>query len=123
MTTPMAEAIIAYSIAVGAASSRMNCLSGLAISGLGNVNMVFGFLAFGSYERREMGDQWFVGGRHRIIAQLGRPHPFELLLFPAFDKTFPAPADLERHEKVEVGIAVARKGQRREALLLDDDTQ
>src|SRR6202046_3709143 len=66
-----------------------------------------------------MRDQRFVGRRHRIVAQFGRPHPFELLSFPCLDEPFPASANIERHEQVEVKVEMARKGQGREALLLD----
>src|ERR1700722_544719 len=52
-----------------------------------------------------------------------RPYPFERLPFPRLDEPFPAPANIKRHEQVEVGIEVARECQWREALLLDDDTQ
>jgi len=70
-----------------------------------------------------MRDQRFVGRRHRIVAQLGRPRPFELLSFPRLDEPFQRRQNVERHEQVEVGVGMARKGQRREALLLDGDSQ
>src|SRR5580700_1917872 len=123
MATATPEAIIAYSIAVAPRSSRMKRTTDAMIGELRFCNIVSGLLPFGSYERRKMRDQRFVGGRHRIVAELRRPHPFEPLSLLRGNETFPAPADIERQEKVEVGIAAARKGQRREALLLDDDTQ
>ena len=51
------------------------------------------------------------------------PHPFELLRLLRLDESIPAPANIERHQQVEVGVEVARESQRCEALLLDDDSQ
>src|SRR5271170_6732164 len=50
-------------------------------------------------------------------------YPFELLPFPRLGDTRPAPADIERHQQMELGIKVTRECQRCEALLLDVDTQ
>src|SRR4029077_11652190 len=123
IATATPEAINAYSMAVAPRSSRMKPATAAMIGWLCFLNMVFGFLAVGSYERGEMGDQRFVGGRHRGVAGLLRAHPFVPLDLLCRERTFPAPADIKRHEQVKVGIEVARKGQRREALLLDDDAQ
>src|SRR6516165_7440273 len=68
-------------------------------------------------------NQRLVARRHRIVAQIARPHPRDLLRLPGRDKAVPAAANVKWHQQVEVGIEVARKGQRRQALLLDLDTE
>src|SRR6202522_1970727 len=52
-----------------------------------------------------------------------RPYPFQLLRLPPGDNSFPSAADIQWHQQVKVGIEVARKRQRCEALLLDGDSQ
>ncbi|VTZ61647.1 conserved hypothetical protein [Sinorhizobium medicae] len=68
-------------------------------------------------------DQWFVGGRHRIVAQRFGPHPFDGLAFAAFGETLVAAADVERHQQVKFVIAVARECERREARDLGADPE
>jgi len=64
-------------------------------------------------------DQRRIGGWHRIGAQIFGRHPFQCLIFPRLDKTAPAPANIKRHEKMEVWIGKARESERREAGFLD----
>jgi len=52
------------------------------------------------------------------LAQFVRPHPFQLLRLLGRDKPFPTPANIERHEQIEVGIKMARECQRRETIFL-----
>jgi hypothetical protein len=65
-------------------------------------------------------DQRRVGGGHRIGAEILGKNPLQRLIFARHDKTFPAAADIERHEKVEVGISEARESERCEARFLDN---
>jgi len=70
-----------------------------------------------------MRNQRYVGRRHLEIAQLVRPDPRKPLTFLSSDRSLPTPADIEGHQKMKVGIAVAREGQWREARLADDDSE
>jgi SAM-dependent methyltransferase len=71
----------------------------------------------------QMRDQRDIRSRHRIVAQLVRPHPGEVLAFPRDREAFPAPADIERHQQVEVLIGMAGEGQWREAGFLHGDPE
>jgi len=67
--------------------------------------------------------QRYVGGRHVVVPQPVRPDPGKSLSLLRGDDALPAPAHVERHEKVKVGIAVARKGERSETGFLDRNAQ
>ena len=70
-----------------------------------------------------MGHQRLVGGRHRVVPQAVWAHPRQLLAFQRRHRSLPTPADVERHQKMEIRIAVAGEGERREARFVDDDPQ
>ena len=76
-----------------------------------------------SQQRRQMRDQRLVRRRHRVVPKLVRPHPGEPAWPFARHLSLPAPADIERHQQMEVGIGVAREGQRRETGFPDDDSE
>ena len=61
--------------------------------------------------------------RHRVGSQVLRTHPFQRLAVERLNEALPAPADVKRHQEVEVGIGVAREGQRSEAVRLDRDSE
>lgn len=60
-------------------------------------------------------DQRHIRGRHRVVAEFVHPRPFERLPLAGLGRALPAAAGEERHEQVEIGVAVARKRQGREA--------
>ena len=70
-----------------------------------------------------MGYQRHVGGRHIVIAQTVRSDPGEFLPFLRGHGALPAPAHIERHEKMKVGVSMARKGERGDARLCDRNSQ
>ncbi len=77
-----------------------------------------------SQQCRQMGDERRIGRRHRIIPKLVRPAPRRAACDALrVTVSLPAPADIERHQKVEIRIGVARKGQGRKTGFLDDDSQ
>src|SRR5262249_34511655 len=76
-----------------------------------------------SQQRDEMSYQRHVGRRHLIIAQAVWSDPGEFLSFPWGHDALPAPAYIERHEKMEVRISVARRGGRADACLGDGNSQ
>jgi hypothetical protein len=71
----------------------------------------------------QVGDQRLVGRRHLVVAKLVRPDPGELLSLLGLNDALPAPANIERHQEMEIRIGVARKGKRREARLPDDNAE
>ena len=72
---------------------------------------------------RQMRDQRNVRGRHRIVAQLVRTHPCELLALAWRDGAFPFPADVKRHQQMEAVIAVTGERQWRKTRLFDLDPE
>src|SRR5712671_7149047 len=70
----------------------------------------------------QMRDQGNVCRRHRVVAQLVGADPGELLPLPRDHLAVPAPADVERHQKMKIIVSVAGKGQRGEAGLAHGDT-
>ena len=68
-------------------------------------------------------DQGYVGGRHFVLSQRVRPHPGELLTFGGDDGAFPTPADIQRHEKMKVRVAVAREGEGGKAIFANGYSQ
>src|SRR4051812_797940 len=76
-----------------------------------------------SQQRRQMGNQRHVGRRHRILLETVGPYPGEPLAFPGRHGALPAAAHIERHQQVEIRIAVAGESQRRQTGLLDHDAQ
>src|SRR5260370_41561056 len=70
-----------------------------------------------------MGYQRHVGGRHIVIAQTVGSDPGEFLSFLRDHGALPAPAHIERHEQMEVGVSMARKGERSDARLCDRNSQ
>src|SRR5271166_5871824 len=71
----------------------------------------------------EMGDQRRVRRRHRVASQVLRARPFQRLAVEWPHKTLPPPADIERHQEVEVFVGVAREGERGEAGRPDLDAE
>src|SRR5215471_12961844 len=65
--------------------------------------------------------QRHVGGRHLIIPQAIGSDPGKLLSLARSHDALPAPAHIERHEKMKVRICVAREGEWSEARLCDRD--
>jgi hypothetical protein len=80
------EAIIAYSIEVAPRSSRRKRPSTAKAARVEDLNMaslpLVGILA--SQQHHEVRDQRLVGGRHGVVAQVVRSHPFEPLPLPRF---------------------------------------
>src|SRR5580658_4661394 len=74
-------------------------------------------------ERGEVRYQRHVGGRHLVVPQPVRPDPGKPLSLLRGHDVFPAPAHIERHEKMKVWIAMAREGERSEAGFLDRNPQ
>jgi hypothetical protein len=70
-----------------------------------------------------MRDQRLVGRRHRVAAQSVRPHPGDSLALQRRCGTLPTPADVERHQQMEIGIGVAGERQRRKARRIYDNSQ
>src|SRR5215470_2257484 len=67
--------------------------------------------------------QRHVGGRHLVIAQTVWSDPGEFLSFLRGHGAVPAPAHVERHEQMKVGVSMARKGERCDARLRDRNPQ
>src|SRR5581483_6025379 len=59
-----------------------------------------------------MRNQRNVRWRHRIVAQSVSTNPSELLSLTRDHVAFPAPADIKRHQEMEIGIGVARESER-----------
>src|SRR5581483_1770632 len=74
-------------------------------------------------QRHQMRHQRLIGRRHRIIAQPVRAHPGELLPFLWHHRSLPAPADIERHQQMEIRIDVTGESERRQARFGDDDAE
>ena len=70
-----------------------------------------------------MSNQRYVGRRHFVLSQLVRLYPGELLTLGGNDGAFPTSADVQRHQKMKVRVAVARKGEGCEAVVADDYSQ
>ena len=80
--------------------------------------------AHGSAEKVDQGrDQWLIRRRHRQVTQGSGPNPAQRLAFERLGEPFPASADVERHQKVHVGVGMAGKGERRQAGLGHDDAE
>ena len=62
-----------------------------------------------------MGYQRHVGGRHIVIAQTVWSDPGKFLSFLRGHGALPPPAHIERHEKMKVGVFMAREGEGRDA--------
>ncbi len=60
-----------------------------------------------------------IGYARRIL----RENPFQPLVFPCGNKPLPSPADVQRHEKMKIGVGEARECQRRETGLFDLNPQ
>src|SRR5260370_30482552 len=69
----------------------------------------------------QMRDQGNVRCRHWILAQLVGADPGKLLPLPRDHLAVPAPADVERHQKMKIMVGVAGKGERGEARLAHRD--
>ena len=69
-------------------------------------------------------DQRHVGGRHRVVLELGRPHPGQLLALRSAS-TWPSQRrqTIERHQQMELLVGVRGEGEGREAGLLDVDAE
>src|SRR5436309_9223116 len=124
MVAPIPAAISAYSIAVVPLSSarkrRVRCPKQRSNS---IVISLAPCCASGSEQRRQVRHQRYVRRRHRVLTQPVRPHPGKSLAFFRGHRSVPSPAHIKRHDEVKIRIGVAREGERREACLLDDDTQ
>ena len=70
-----------------------------------------------------MRNQRLIGGGHLVIPEQVRPNPGEPLAFLRGGESLPAPADIERHQKMEVFVSVACEGQRRQARLPHDNAK
>src|SRR5690348_10976157 len=70
-----------------------------------------------------MRDQRLIRRRHLVVPEPVRPDPGEPLPLVGGDDPLPAPADVERHQEMEVVVAVACEGQRRQTGLLHDDAE
>src|ERR1700733_7387751 len=68
-------------------------------------------------------DERLVGGRHRIIGELRRAHPFQSLALARHDDPLPFAAQVKRHQQVEGLVAIRGEGVRREAALVDRDAE
>src|SRR5215470_2277340 len=79
--------------------------------------------ALRSQKRREMRYQRHVGGRHIVIAQTVWSDPGEFLSFFRGHNALPAPAHIERHQKMKVGVFMAREGEWGDARLCDRNSQ
>src|SRR5690349_22645029 len=101
-------AIMAYSIAVAPSSSARKRKSV-------QQSVLSFMLSPRSQQRHQVGDQRLVGRRHLVVAKLVRSDPGELLSLLGLNDALPAPANIERHQEMEVRIGVARKGERRQA--------
>src|SRR5579871_969299 len=60
-----------------------------------------------------------VRRRHRIVAQVVRPHPCEGLVLLGLDQAIPASTQVQWHEQVKRIVTVAGKHERGEAGLND----
>src|SRR5215471_12953049 len=67
--------------------------------------------------------QRHVGGRHPVIAQTIWSDPGECLSFLRAHDALPAPAYIERHEKVKVGVSMASEREGRDARFRDGNSQ
>ena len=70
-----------------------------------------------------MSNQRYVCRRHFVLSQLVRLYPGEFLTLGGDDCTFPTPADIQRHQKMKVRVAVARKGEGRETVVANGYSQ
>src|SRR5580704_13086862 len=113
MAPAMPEAISAYSIAVAPLSLRRKSRNRRIVR---DSFMDASSLLVTRYsqQRHQMRDQRHVRRRHWVFPQPVRFYPGELLSLGGGDLSFPAPADIERHQEMEVGIGVACESQRRE---------
>ena len=68
-------------------------------------------------------DQRDVCGGHGVVAQVVCVDPFEGLAFAGLRCAFPFAAGEERHQQVEVVVAVAGEGERREAAFPSVDAE
>ncbi|CDX42391.1 hypothetical protein MPLDJ20_50027 [Mesorhizobium plurifarium] len=68
-------------------------------------------------------DERRVGRRHRIVAHLPRPDPFEPLPFFGLRDPTEAAADIKRHQQMEIVIGMAGEGERRQARNLRFDAE
>ena len=51
-------------------------------------------------------DEVYVGGGHGVVAQSVGAHPLGLLALAGADDAVPHPADIERHEQVEIVVTM-----------------
>src|SRR5882672_12855826 len=86
--------------AIHAATSRkMDCFAALAMTA---VDVVPPQLTLPLQQQvKQMRDQRDVGRRHRVVAQFAGADPGQLLALARDRGAFPAPADVERHQKME----------------------
>ena len=56
--------------------------------------------------------QRLVGGRHGVGAKLIGLHPDKLLALMRDNLALPAPAKIERHQQMKIGISMAGEGER-----------
>src|SRR5262245_53224493 len=61
--------------------------------------------------------------RHVVEVERVGLHPEKLLSLTRRDRALPAPAEIDRHEQVEIGIGVACEGERGEVLLGDGNAE
>jgi hypothetical protein len=68
-------------------------------------------------------NQGLIGRRHPIFHQIGRPHPGKPLALTRHRSPRPCSAEVERHQKMKVGIRMRREGEWGEAVRQDPDTE
>src|SRR5262245_38422072 len=67
--------------------------------------------------------QWLIRRRHRIISKALRANPCKLLSLLRLHRPLPLATQVKRHQQMERLVAVAGKGERREALRRDPDRE
>src|SRR6185312_1251071 len=70
-----------------------------------------------------MRNQRQVRGRHRIVAQFVGAYPGEVLSLAPDHRSFPAPANIERHQEVKALIVMTGESQWRKARLAYGDAE